>query len=450
MNPVVVIPTYWKSGTVDSDPNQPGVYDHATTLSGKAELEACLASLVQVDGLTRIILLLVADPQVHDAALVRVKEICAQFPQLPVVIIDNDKAQAIQEIVSQRHPAAEGETVSLRGYGAIKNMGLVVAAALGHDVVVFLDDDEVVLSPDFLAEAVYGLGQKTRQGLPIVAKSGYFLDRRNSPYADRRKSKWYNKKWAKRQEFNDWMSKAQSGSRISRSNIMCGGCFALHAEAYTRVAFDPWITRGEDQDYLINMRLYGLDVWFDNKWAVKHTPPREKTKAPRFMQNTYRWVYEYKKLEFANAKIDLHPVTPATLMPYPGPWVGPELKSRIRHTALMRALGTNEKGAYFSIFLHGWKRALEYAEANCENYLRLQQVWPHVIGYFWNNKAVANMILGMAQPAETVNFVGGNTAPALQVEDLDPTTSPASPAEHAPYADPAAPQAWDQEGRYDL
>ena len=33
-----------------------------------------------------------------------------------------------------------------------------------------------------------------------------------------------------------------------------------------RVAFDPWITRGEDTDYLLNLRMYGADVWFDNKW----------------------------------------------------------------------------------------------------------------------------------------------------------------------------------------
>ena len=61
------------------------------------------------------------------------------------------------------------------------------------------------------------------------------------------------------------MKKALSGTRISRSNYVCGGLMALHARAFTRVAFDPFITRGEDLDYLFNMRMFGYDVWFDNE-----------------------------------------------------------------------------------------------------------------------------------------------------------------------------------------
>ncbi len=56
------------------------------------------------------------------------------------------------------------------------------------------------------------------------------------------------------------MKKALSGTRISRSNYVCGGLMALHARAFTRVAFDPFITRGEDLDYLFNMRMFGYDV----------------------------------------------------------------------------------------------------------------------------------------------------------------------------------------------
>ena len=34
---------------------------------------------------------------------------------------------------------------------------------------------------------------------------------------------------------------------------------ALHARAFTR-GLDPFITRGEDLDYLLNMRMFGYDV----------------------------------------------------------------------------------------------------------------------------------------------------------------------------------------------
>lgn len=75
--------------------------------------------------------------------------------------------------------------MSLRGYGAIRNMGLACAAVLGHDAVVFLDDDETVIDADFMKRATYALGQQTRQGLPILVKSGYFYDRDGSPLAPR-------------------------------------------------------------------------------------------------------------------------------------------------------------------------------------------------------------------------------------------------------------------------
>ena len=64
---------------------------------------------------------------------------------------------------------------SLSGYGAIRNLGLLVADTLGFDAVVFLDDDEVVDDPDFLQRAVYGLGKLTKKGIPILAKTGYYL-----------------------------------------------------------------------------------------------------------------------------------------------------------------------------------------------------------------------------------------------------------------------------------
>lgn len=392
MNPVVIIPSYWTDAIREIEESKPGSYDHATDIKGSAELDDCLRSLETVAGLKRVIILLVALPGVEDEARKRVEEICARYPGVPSLIVDSRFSHVLSEHLSDDLNDIDGEVIALRGYGAIKNLGLCVASIFGHDIAVFLDDDEVVLSEEFLIDAVYGMGQITLEGDQLVAKSGFYYDSRNSPYAQLRHAKWYNKRWSKREEFNAWMNEAQSGSRISRSNILCGGCFALHAEAYTNVAFDPWITRGEDLDYLINLRLYGYEVWFDNKWAVKHMPPRHRSSAPRFMQNVYRWIYEYKKLEYTNMQIDLKPVTAQSLMPYPGPWVSDDLKSRIKQTALMRAIGTDEKKAYFDIYTKGIKRAVEYAEANTSKYVDFQKVWPSICKKLWNHEELRQVI----------------------------------------------------------
>ncbi|MDO5044029.1 MAG: hypothetical protein Q4E22_01850 [Coriobacteriia bacterium] len=386
MNPIILIPSYWTDNIEEIESAKPGNYDHATDVRGKAELADCFDSLDQVAGITQVAVILVAEPSVRDRAYARVKEICDAHPNIPSIIVDREFSNYLQDFIQSRFDTLDGEPISLRGYGAIKNLGLCVASILGHDVAVFLDDDEVVLDENFLINAVYGLGQQTISGASVLVKSGYFLDRRNSPYAELRHARWYNKRWAKREEFNEWMNQAQSGPRISHSNILVGGIFAVHAEAFTKVAFDSWITRGEDLDYLINLHLFGFDVWFDNKWSVKHMPPKERSTAPRFMQNIYRWVYEYKKLEYANSKIDLIPVSPESLLPYPGKWLGDELFGRIKSTALRRALGTDEKAAYFDIFLHGIQKAQSYAEENTAKYLEFQELWPDIIRLLWENE----------------------------------------------------------------
>lgn len=393
MNPAVVIPSYWSHDEHLGVPGTVTCFDHATPIDTKTpQLNDCLASLRQVEGMGQVIVLVVAPPDVEEQAVHRVRQICNANGFVSAVIVDSYKAAQICQMFGEVLPPELGEPVGVHGYGAIRNMGLLACCALDCDVAVFIDDDEVVLSSEFLADAVYGLGQVPRSGVPIVAKSGYFLDRRNSALADRNNKKSYDKHWGKRAEFNSWMTQAQAGPRISRSNVMCGGCFALHAEAFTRIAFDPYITRGEDLDYLLNMRLYGMDVWFDNRWRVRHMPPRLADRAPRFLQDVYRWTYEHSKLEICNSNIDLHKLEYDQLMPYPGPWLGPELPKRISRTALKRAICTHEKAAYWQIYRQGRKDAEAYAEANCTRYLEFQRNWPTVASYAWRNESIRKIL----------------------------------------------------------
>lgn len=392
MNPAIVIPSYWAGDRADLA--SPGAYDHACEADNPApELARCLASLEQVRNLPRVIVLLVCPQQAAQAVEGRVRALVAGHPRVQVTLVTDRAASAIVARVAELAPNIRGEAISLRGYGAIRNMGLAVAAVLGHDAVVFLDDDEVVLGPDFMERALYGLGQQTRQGLPILAKSGYFYNAAGSPLADTSKkcgitSRW----WTKRIEFNRWMSQALKATRISRSNYVCGGCFALHARAFSRVAFDPYITRGEDLDYLFNMRLFGMDVWFDNTWAVKHLPPAQPEESPRFMQNVYRWFYERAKLAYAARRHDLNPVTSASLMPYPGPWIAAGLDERVRKTALVRSLLTREHAGYRRIWRDGIEEAERYAHEYESCYLRFQSFWPSIMDGLWRDERLRAML----------------------------------------------------------
>lgn len=393
MKPVIVIPTYWE-GTRDGA-LAPGAYDHTTSVSSTApDLARCLRSLRQVRNLPSVVVLAVCPAAQTQEVRERVRLILREFPDLDCRLVTNVEGSRIADRVNELAPHAIGEGVSLRGYGAIRNMGLAVAAIMACDVVIFMDDDELALGPDFMEKALYALGQQNRQGLPILAKSGYFYDRSGSPLADEGPADLTTRWWTKRPEFNSWMRRALAATRISRSNYVCGGCLALHARAYMHVAFDPWITRGEDLDYLISMRLYGFEMWFDNQWVVRHLPPETPSRAARFMQDVYRWFYERAKVEYANRQHDLNPVSPASLMPYPGPWISDQLDQRVRKTALARATLTREKGAYLRIVQSGIADAQTYAAANASNYVRFQSFWPAIMNGLWNDAELRAVIEG--------------------------------------------------------
>ena len=169
---------------------------------------------------------------------------------------------------------------------------------------------------------------------------------------------------------------------------------ALHARAFTRVEFDPFITRGEDLYYLFIMRMFGYDVWFDNEWTVRHLPPESEKRSPRFMQDVYRWYYERAKLTFAAHQKELIPVTAASLMPYPGPWISRELDDRVRKTAMVRSVFTREHEGYLRIWRHGIGEAKAYARQNAASYLRFQSFWPKIMDGLWRDAQLISILEG--------------------------------------------------------
>ena len=394
MNPVIVIPSYWAEGAQPGALGERGVYDYTTPIDKPLpELELCLSSLDQVRGVIRVIVLVVAPVTCEDSARARVESICRAHPALNPLVIGAREAAHVERAVARMAHHVTGETVALRGYGAIKNMGLAVAAVFGHDVVVFLDDDEVVLDPDFLINAVHGLGSLTRQNLKVLVKSGFFIDANNSPYAEPT-DEWTERYWSKAAEFNRVMERMQtSSSRFSRSNHLCGGCCALHAEAYSKVPFDPYITRGEDLDYVLNLRANGMDAWFDNAWFVRSQPPEEMASVPSmFMQNVHRWLYEYRKLDAMNARRDLRTITPESLMPYPAPWLSAGVRRRVFQTALRRFIKGPNRLAYLRILTKGRYDADKFARAASSRYLSFSMMWPGVVAALWEDPLLQGAI----------------------------------------------------------
>lgn len=378
MNPAVVIPTFHVAAGRRQDPAAT-VFDHPTPLDMTGDLYRCLESLTKVRGLGQVIVIAAAeDPAVAAQAVVKAQDICNRFPTMHTLVIGEASASIITQRLEQFGFEDLSHAIGLGGYSAVRNLGLVVANILGFDAVVFIDDDEVIEDVEFLAKAMYGLGKLTKKGIPILAKSGYYLNSEQNYYS-LSQNKWYNHYWQQGSAFNAWISRAMAGPRLSRSNHVCGGCLALHREAYKRISFDPWIMRGEDLDYLLDLRMYGSDVWFDNQWSLLHLPPRERHEGHRFRRDIYRWLYEYYKIEFSRSQIDLLQINPSSLEPYPGPFLEPGILKRVKRTAFLRSLVRPDKQAYRTAAKEATVEASAYAQENCSKYFEFQYVWGEVM-----------------------------------------------------------------------
>jgi GT2 family glycosyltransferase len=400
VEPVVIIPTFWtrpkskRGRTASAIDDLSTVYDHPTPIDSDGTLGDCLRSLQQVDGLGRVVIIVAAtDESIEHRAEDKVHEIVDEFPDIDAFVFGPAELGSLHRRLEQLEFADMIEGVNLRGYGAVRNVGLMAAAVLGYESVVFIDDDEVVTTPDFLATAVYGLGAKFDDGTPLLAKSGFYTDSQGR-YQRKDDAHWSDIFWRQRDAFNAALSVVNKPPRIQRTNIAFGGVLALHRDMFANVSFDPWVLRGEDMDYIINARMHGGDVYLDDEWRIVHEPPEMVSEAIRFRQDAYRFVYEHRKIEFAKSQVDLRQVTPKSMMPYPGPFIDSSVGWRASVTALLRSISRPDKQMYREVAISVLRDAGNYARDNCQHYFEFQRRWPIMMESLWDDVALKSLFTG--------------------------------------------------------
>lgn len=394
VTPTVVIPTFWTRRRGRGLERARLHYDHPTSIDDEGTLGACLQSLESVAGLDRVVITVAAtDESVEHAAYDRVQEIVDGVPGIDAFIFGSAEVGSLHRRMEQLEFADLIEGVALKGYGAVRNVGLALCSVLGSEAVVFLDDDQVVISPDFLTRAMEGLGERADEGGLVLAKTGYYVDDKGS-YHVADEAPWYDMFWRQNEHFDQAVSAVGRPPRLKPSTIAFGGCLALHRDMYCNVPFDPWSVRGEDVDYVIDARMHGADVFLDSEWSVIHRPPKPPSEAVVFRHDVFRFIYTHRKLEFSRSQVDLRHVTPASLMPYPGPFVDASIIWRARATALVRAAAGRERARYLDVARRGIKEAQRYARENCERYFSFQRRWPLLMDRLWEDIALRTLFTG--------------------------------------------------------
>ena len=428
IQPLIVIPTFWTRG--DATRSKRGQYgsafdaasagapfSHPTALDNPhPPLADCLTSLSRIQNIGRIALLVATtDAAIDVRADERVREIAAAFPHLSISVFGSVEVGSLFRRLEQLELGTMIEALSIKSYGAVRNLGLILASILNEEAVVFIDDDEIIAHADFLERAMFGIGHPIHSGGYLFAKSGLLTDMTGDyyqagsgnlrddrgplpepPTTETSAPSWTEVFWRQRDALHKAIQLALSPPRLHRATMAFGGCFAIHREMFSKVAFDPWIMRGEDVDYVINARLHGGDIYLDDQWSVRHNSPETQDRGPatRFRQNIYRFIYEHRKLEFAKSQVDLAQVSAQSLAPYPGNLLTQSVGWRAFVTGILHVISGPDRGEYWHAALDALGKANAYARANCVNYFALQRMWAHTMEKLSCDVALQSLFTG--------------------------------------------------------
>lgn len=319
MKILIVIPTYW---TLLKEIKE-SAFDHPTSYKGKNTLKRCLKSM-QDSGIKEEIM--VFPSPTNEVIERKVQKIISSFDKLNVQMFTSSHLKHITGVLNKKSFSKEFIShFNMNSYPNIRNMCFVIAALKKADLVIQIDDDEVIEDKRFIEKAFDSIGENVF-GKKLWGKTGFYVNKKGK-WKLRQQNPEIRELWPKETYINKaFQPRIQSNKRLTKTTVALGGNMVVHRKLFKKVPYDPYNTRGEDVDYLINCKYFRQNFLFDNKLKVKHLPP--KRIAPywiKIRQDIYRFVYLRKKLKFF--KIDI-----PSLDPYPGVFLRKDLERMIMAT----------------------------------------------------------------------------------------------------------------------
>ncbi len=192
---------------------------------------------------------------------------------------------------------------SFSPYSTARNLGIYSACrAFDPDRIVFLDDDCYMKSPERLTAALQLIGKKV-DGKEIVAVSGLY----EALSLSKRKGRHTYEELTPTSiltGMNSFLKRSFLAGQEQRLALMpyhtLGGALILSKKVFTSLPFDPFIPRGEDHAYCVDLKnRYGRDfaIVRDNLFVVQHD---RHLGGSRNLQeiNTLRDIFRFVYLRF--------------------------------------------------------------------------------------------------------------------------------------------------------
>ena len=368
MKNIVFIPTYW----VNKEEKYKTVFDHDSLLSSDGTIGRTLQSFVKKKLSYDVLILTVPKTKEVDD---KIDRIVKKFPKLDITVLNKKKYERIIRKVKRTKVSREFKSkINLDDYPGVRNIGLIYAITNNYDNIIMIDDDEVVTDDDYFNKAVYGIGDKIH-GKRLLGKTGYYINK-SGVYEKKQKDPILRKLWLKGTLITKAINKAiNRKQRLNNTSMALGGNMVLNKKLFYQVPFDPYLTRGEDVDYLMNAKHFGYLFLMDKELKILHLPPKNLTHAwKKIRRDIYRFTYLKEKLKFLKISI-------RDTQPYPGFFLSKNLNYKIKKLNKNYAEDCIEKNRldeakeYQKNSTEILDAAIEYAEENAKKYFSFQKEW---------------------------------------------------------------------------
>ena len=334
MKATMVIPSYWTRESEAGWRKGDAVYDHPTPLDTEGTLQRALESTAVLED-KDFQLVVIAVATAEDSAERVEKKLYDLIrkvqPRLDIelLLFGRSHLARIHELLIREGKKDCIDLLQLRGYSNVRNLCLFIPHILGSDIAVLIDDDEVFEDPHFMVKAKEFIG-RSFEGTLVNAVAGYYLQP-DGNYLLKKPFRPWMRFWDKYSKMDEaFEAVIGSEPRLKETPFVFGGNMVIHRNLFTKVPFDPQVTRGEDIDFLINAKMFGFNFFLDNQLAIKHcAPPKTHPTWMQLREDIYRFVYERAKIESQKEVQGMTRVYPEDFDPYPGCFFGKNLEEKI-------------------------------------------------------------------------------------------------------------------------
>lgn len=324
----IAVPTYWTYAKAAAGP-EVTIFDHPSPLDTDGTLARTLECFRHLRGDFQVLIVAgVCHPDLADEVHDRVSSILDPFSRdLPIYLVSPKGLDLLNHCLTE-------PILRLDSYGNIRNVQLAVPYAMGADVVVGIDDDELIEDEYFLDKVVDSIGGQCE---------GDFVGGMAGPYYDRNgqfeiagahdlaslKNIFLKKNYFMNEALKQVMESAPSGG-IVKSNVAFGGNMCMARRTIAQVCHDPYIPRGEDYDYVINAKMQGINFYFRPDMRIVHLPPdstgsQAADKMSKLIADIKRFIYMKEKIRYHSLHYPQQKVDIGYLLPYPGVYLDEDI-----------------------------------------------------------------------------------------------------------------------------